>query len=128
MEGSDSVFESVVLLYYSFHKISLNRDGSYIDSTDWIKNKKTINPKSRDNNCLRDGITAASNHEKIKKDPQRISNLKPFFDQYKWEGIDFLSHSKDWKKFEQSNKTIALNILFVPYNTKKNKACIHIKI
>ena len=24
----------------------------------------------------------------------------------------------DWKKFEQNNKTIALNILFVPYNTK----------
>ena len=24
----------------------------------------------------------------------------------------------DWKKFEQNNKTIALNILFVPHNTK----------
>ena len=24
----------------------------------------------------------------------------------------------DWKKFEQKNKTIALNILFVPHNTK----------
>ena len=24
----------------------------------------------------------------------------------------------DWKKFEQNNKTTALNILFVPYNTK----------
>ena len=35
------------------------------------------------------------------------------------EGIEFPSHSKDWKKFEQNNKTIALNILFVPYNTKQ---------
>ena len=26
--------------------------------------------------------------------------------------------SKDWKKFEQNNKTIALNILFVPYNAE----------
>ena len=34
-------------------------------------------------------------------------------------GIEFPSHSKDWKKFEQNNKTIALNILFVPYNTKQ---------
>ena len=25
----------------------------------------------------------------------------------------------DWKKFEQNNKTIALNILYVPYNTKE---------
>ena len=24
----------------------------------------------------------------------------------------------DWKKFEQNNKAIALNILFVPHNTK----------
>ena len=32
---------------------------------------------------------------------------------------DFLSHSKDWKKFEESNKTIAPNILFVPHNAEK---------
>ena len=33
--------------------------------------------------------------------------------------IDLLPHSKDWKKFERNNKTIALNILFVPHNNKK---------
>ena len=33
--------------------------------------------------------------------------------------IEFPSYSKNWKKFEQSNKTITLNILFVPYNTKE---------
>ena len=26
---------------------------------------------------------------------------------------------KNWKKFEQNNETIALNILFVPHNTEK---------
>ena len=40
MEGSNFVFESVDLLYYSLYKISLNKGGSYIDSPDWIKNKK----------------------------------------------------------------------------------------
>ena len=35
-----------------------------------------------------------------------------------WENIDFPSTSKDWKKFECNNK-VALNILYVPYNTKK---------
>ena len=45
LEGSNFVFESVDLLYYSLYKISLNRVGSYMDSPDWIKNKKaTINP------------------------------------------------------------------------------------
>ena len=53
MEGSSFVFESVDLLYYSLHKISLNNDGSYIDSPDWIKNKKaTINPKKKIMNVL----------------------------------------------------------------------------
>ena len=120
MEGSNFVFESVNLLYYSLHKISLNRGGSYIDSPSWIKNKKaTINPKSKDNKCFRDATVASLNYERIPNHPERISNLMPFIDQYNWKGIEFPSHSKDWKKFEQNNKTIALNILFVPYNTKQ---------
>ena len=40
MEGSNFVFENLDLLYYSPHKISLNRGGSYLDSLKWIKNKK----------------------------------------------------------------------------------------
>ena len=40
-------------------------------------------------------------------------------DHYNSKEIDFLSDSKDWKRFEQNNKTIALNIVFVPHNTKK---------
>ena len=35
--------------------------------------------------------------------------------------MEFLSRSKDWRRFEQNNKTIALNILYVPYNTKQIK-------
>ena len=78
-EGSDFVFESVNLLYYSLYKISLNRGGLYIDSSDWIKNKKaTINPKSKDDKCFRDASTTALNHKKIKNHPERISNLKAF--------------------------------------------------
>ena len=51
MEGSDSmkgIFDYVHLLYYKCHKINPNRSGSYIDSPDWLKNKKaTINPINR---------------------------------------------------------------------------------
>ena len=39
--------------------------------------------------------------------------------QYDWKGISFPSHKEDWKKFESNNKSIALNILFVSYNTKE---------
>ena len=76
MEGSNFVFESVDLLYYSLHKISLNNDGSYIDSPVWIKNKKaTINLQNKDNEWFKYAIAVVLNHEKIKKDPQRISKL-----------------------------------------------------
>ena len=38
---------------------------------------------------------------------------------YNWKDIEFPSHSKDCRKFECNNETIALNILYVPYNTKE---------
>ena len=58
------------------------------------------------------------NHQKIENHPERISNIKPFIDHYNWKGIDFPAGIKEWKKFEQNNKEIALNILSVPPNTK----------
>ena len=64
-EGSNFVFESVDLLYYSLHKISLNRGGSYIDSPSWLKNKRaTINPQNKNNECFKYAITVALNLEK----------------------------------------------------------------
>ena len=81
MKGSQFVFESVDLLYYSLHWIGLNRGESCIDSPEWLKNKKaTINPKNVDNECLKHTIIAALNHKKIKNQPERISNLKSFTD------------------------------------------------
>ena len=41
MKGSEFEFDSVNLLYYGFNKTSLNRGGSYIDSPEWIKNKRS---------------------------------------------------------------------------------------
>ena len=48
MQGSESVFDYVNLLYYKCHKINPNCGGSYIESPDWIKSKKTtINPNNK---------------------------------------------------------------------------------
>ena len=45
MRGSEFVLDSINLLYYHLQKIGLKRGGSYIDSPEWLKNKKaTINP------------------------------------------------------------------------------------
>ena len=48
-----------------------------------------------------------------------MSKIKPFIDQYNWKEIKFPSHKKGWKKFELNNKSIVLNILYVPYHTKE---------
>ena len=62
-------------------------------------------------------VAVALNHEQIRDHPEKISKIKPFIDKYDWKEIDFPSTGKDWKKFESNNKSIALNILCVPYNT-----------
>ena len=61
-------------------------------------------------------ITLALNHDKINRDPQRISKIKPFINQYNWKDIDFPPTNNDWKKFELNNE-VALNILYIPHNT-----------
>ena len=79
MKGSELIFDSVDLLYYEFLKISLNRGGSYIDSPNWLKNKKaTINPKNNNDKCFKYAITGALNHKRIVKDQQEISKIKLF--------------------------------------------------
>ena len=120
MKESDFAFERVNLMYYDFNKISLNRGGSYIESAKWIKDKKsTINPKNNDYKCFQYAVTVALNPDKIKKDSQRVSKIQPFIDQYNWNDIDFPSTVKDWKKFELNNESIALNIFYVPHNSKR---------
>ena len=92
-------FDSVDLLYYPLQKTSLSRNGSsYIDSLKWLKNKKaTINPKNNDAKCFQYALTAALNYQNIKSHPERISNLKPFIDQYNWKEIDFPSERRTGK-------------------------------
>ena len=101
MKRSEFEFDGVNFLYYDFNKISLNRGGSFIDSPKWLKDKKsTINTKNNDDKCFQYAVTLALNLDKIKKDPQRISKIKPFIDQYNWKDKDFPSASKDWRKFD----------------------------
>ena len=107
MRGSEFVYDNVDVLYYNLNKVSLSRGGSYIDYPKWLKNNKTtINPQNKkDDKCFQYALTVALNYEKIKKDLQRISKIKPFIDQYNWNEIDFQSNGKDWKKIESNNNT-----------------------
>ena len=72
LNGSEFVFDYVQLLYSKCHKINPNRDGSYIDSPDCIKNKKstTFSIIKKDNKQFQCAVAVASNHEEIIKDMQ----------------------------------------------------------
>ena len=47
MRGSEFEFDGINFFYYNFNKTSIYRDGLYIDSPKWLKDKKsTINPNN----------------------------------------------------------------------------------
>ena len=113
IKGGEFVFDYVQLLHCKYHKISTNCGGPYIDSPDWIKNKKaTINRiNKKDNKCFQYAVTVALKHGEIGKNPERITKIKPFINKYKWEGINFPSEKCDRKESEKSNVTIVLDVL-----------------
>ena len=87
-------------------------------SPEWLRNKKQADKIINGGNCFQNALNDALNYRNIKKDQQRMAKIMPYISQYNWKDIEFPSNQKDWKKFYQNNKTIALNILFVPHNTK----------
>ena len=118
--GSEFISDSVELLYYHFQRIDTRRAESYIISPDWIASKKvTINPKNeKDKECFKWSIISGLNYNKVNgKYLKKIEKLKRV-------DVDLSSHQRDWEKFEQGNNSIALNVLFVWYNSEEIKlAC-----
>ena len=101
-------------MYYKYHKVNFKRGDSKINSWDWIKKKKvTINQKNTDDKCFQYAANVALNYEEIKWNPEGVSDIKPFINEYNWEGINYPSRLDDWKQFEKNNLTIALNILYI---------------
>ena len=98
---------------------------SELSSFGWLRDKKeAIINNNNNNNNNNNALDDALNYQTIKKQPHRILKIKPYINKYNWEGINFPARSKEWQKFEQNNDAIALNILYVEQNAKKNKCCI----
>ena len=74
--------------------------------------KAVINPQNKDEGRFKLAVIAALHHEKIKKDHQRISRLRPYENQCNWEGLEFPVSIKKIDKFEKNNPGIAVNVLF----------------
>ena len=98
-------------------KIGIKRAETYEKSPDSVANKKgTTNPKNeKDDKCFQYSITSGLNCNKIKK--------KQFKKIEKFKRVDagFSSQQRDWESFEQNNTLIALNVLFVSYNSEEIK-------
>ena len=111
---SGFTIDHIMHLDIDFHQLELTLGGSYIELPDWIASKKAvINPKNNDEECFKWANIASLHHEDIGRDPQRITKLKPFADQYNWEGLGFPMNYKRISKFEKNNPDIAVNVSFV---------------
>ena len=109
--NSRFVFDEFLYLDVNFHQLNLTRGSSYLPLPDWLARKKAIvNPHNNDEECFKWSVIAA---EKVgMKDPQRVSKLRKFMDNYDWSGLEFPVSIKDTGKFENRNN-ISVNILAV---------------
>ena len=86
-------------------------------SSEWLRSRKES--ITSEDNCFQNALDHELNYQIIKANPERISKLKKYINQYNWKDINFTSGKEDWKNFEQNNKEIALNVLFVNIIKKK---------
>ena len=109
--NSKFVFNEFLYLDVNFHQLNLMRGSSYLPLPDWLARKKAIvNPHNNDEECFKWSVIAA---EKVgMKDPQRVSNLRKFTDNYDWSGLEFPVSIKDIGKSETRNN-VSVNVLAV---------------
>ena len=108
--NSRFVFDEFLYLDVNFHHLNLMRASSYLPLPDWLARKKVIVNPHNDDECFKWSVIAA---EKVgMKDPQRVSNLRKFKDNYDWSGLEFPVSIKDIGKFE-TNNNVSVNVLAV---------------
>ena len=92
----------------------INHDEKYYDFAVRSKLELILSERLR---SKKESITNEDNC--FQNDPQKILKLKPHINQYNRKDIKFPSDKEDWRRFDQNNKEIALNILFAPHNEKE---------
>ena len=99
MRVSNFIFDWVHLLYYKWIK---SRCIIY-SSPEWIKNKKaTINAINKKyNKCFQYAVKIELNHEKIRKNSDRMTKIRPVTNKYNKEKINFTSKKGHWKKLRK---------------------------
>ena len=109
--NSRFVFDEVLHLETNFYQLNFTRGNSYLPLPDWlVKKKAIINPHNEDEECFKWAVLTAENIGM--KDPQRVSNLRKFTNNYDWSGLKFPVSIENIKDFEMNND-ISINVLSV---------------
>ena len=109
--NSRFVFDEFLYLDVNSHQLNLMRGSSYLPLPDWLASKKAIViPHNGDEECFKWSVIAVENAGM--KDPQRVSNLRKFMDNYDWSGLEFPVSIKDIGKFETRNN-MSVDVLAV---------------
>ena len=109
--NSRFVFDEFLYLDINFHQLNLTKGSSYLPLPDWLVRKKVIvNLHNDDEECFKWSVIAV---EKVgMKDPQHVSNLRKFMDNYDWSGLEFPVSIKNIGRFKTRNN-ISVNVLAV---------------
>ena len=67
-------------------------------SSEWLGSKKQS--ITNEDKCFQNASDDSLDYQNIKKDPQKISKLKSYINQYNWKDIKLSSDKENWKKFE----------------------------
>ena len=111
LRDSKFVFNGVIQMDINFHRLNLTRGSSYLPLPEWLAKKGAIiNPTNSDMECFKWAVIAARKWKDIGKDPQRISKLRRYEDDFDWDGMKFPASFRVIKRFESRNE-ITINIL-----------------
>ena len=113
LSDSKFVFDEVIRMDVDFHRLNLMRGSSYLPLPDWLACKKAIiNPKNSDLECFKWAVIAAMRWEEIGKNPEKITKLKRFENDFDWTGVGFPVSFRTIKRSEYQ-KQISTNVLAV---------------
>ena len=122
LRDSKFVFDRVMQMEISMHRLNLTRGSSYIPLPSWLSRKEAIlNQKNLDMKCFKWAVIAALKWKEIGRDQQRVSKLKRY-DDLDWDGINFPVSTCDINRFETRNR-ISVKVLALdgklPYICRK---------
>ena len=110
LRDSKFVFDRVMQMEISMHRLNLTRGSSYIPLPSLLSKKKAIiNPKNLGMKCFKWAVIAALKWEEIDRDHQRVSKLRRDYN-FDWDGINFPVSACNIKRFESRNE-ISINVL-----------------